>query len=91
MKTAATALFAIFAVHAPAFAAEDRSPYDRNPVCLDRNVDANKAECLIMDDGTPRHRYPPRKAVTPPPKPPAPANAPAPPRETAPLAPRKGG
>ncbi len=91
MKTVSAALMMIIASHAPAFAADNRSPYDRNPACLDRNVDSNKDECVIKDDGTPRHKYPPRKAASPPPKPPAPATTPPTPREAAPLAPRKGG
>ncbi len=60
----------------PAVQAADtgKSPYDSNPACMDRNVDSSKGDCVIQDDGTPRHKYPPRatKSTTT-----APAAAPA--------------
>lgn len=58
-------------------AADDRSPYDKNPACTDRNVDSSKEECLIKDDGTPRHKYPPRATVPGTPTTPAKAAAPS--------------
>lgn len=71
--------------------ARDRSPFDKNPNCMDRNVDASKGDCIIKDTGTPRHRYPPpAKVVTPVPVTPPAAAAPVP-REAAPPPGRKGG
>jgi hypothetical protein len=37
----------------------DVSPYDKNPACLDTKTDSSTGDCIIQDDGTPRHRYPP--------------------------------
>ena len=48
--------------------AGDRSPADRNPQCLDRSTDSSTGDCIIKDEGTPRHKYPPKpqaKPVTP--------------------------
>ena len=91
MRLASSILLALIAVIQPAFAADDRSPYDKNPACLDRNVDSNKPECVIKDDGKPRQKYPPRKTTATPGAPAAPAAAPAPAREAAPASGRKGG
>ena len=44
-----------------AFAAE-MAPPDRNAACMDRTVDASSGDCVIKDDGTPRHTYPPKHA-----------------------------
>lgn len=70
-------------------AAENRSPYDSNPACLDRNVDSSKGDCIIPDDGKPRQKYPPKTTSGAPAKPATPAASPA--REAAPAAGRKGG
>lgn len=64
MKITHMSLFIAAVLAIPAYAADDRSPYDKNPACLDRNVDSSTGDCVIKDDGTPRHRYPPR-ATTP--------------------------
>jgi hypothetical protein len=37
----------------------DVSPYDKHPECLDTKADSSSGNCIIQDDGTPRHRYPP--------------------------------
>jgi len=42
---------------------ERASPVDRNSSCMDRNVDASSGNCVVKDDGTPRHTYPPRPAA----------------------------
>lgn len=60
MKIAHMILFVAVAFGPTAHAADDRSPYDKNPACLDRNVDSSTGDCVIKDEGTPRHRYPPR-------------------------------
>ena len=60
MKIAQMSLFAVLAMAIPAYAADDRSPYDKNPACLDRNVDSSSGDCVIKDDGTPRHRSAPK-------------------------------
>jgi len=90
MKLLWIAVLAAMACSAPVRAADDRSPYDKNPACMDRNVDSTQADCVIKDDGKPRHKYPPRTtsggAVTP-----ATPAAPAVSREAAPTNGRKGG
>ena len=90
MKLLWVAVLAAMACSASARAADDRSPYDKNPACMDRNVDSTRADCVIKDDGKPRHKYPPRTtsggAVTP-----ATPAAPAVSREAAPTTGRKGG
>ena len=35
------------------------SPYDTNPACLDTKTDSSTGNCIIQNEGTPRHRYPP--------------------------------
>ena len=35
------------------------SPYDTNPACMDARTDASTGNCIIQDQGTPRHKYPP--------------------------------
>jgi len=76
-----------------AFAAENnaRSPYDTNPACLDRNVDSSKGDCVIMDTGSPRQKYPPKRGglVGNPATPATPATPVA--REAAPPAGKRGG
>jgi hypothetical protein len=49
------------------------SPYDTNPKCSERTSDGSSAECVLQQEGEPRHTYPPPKTTpTPPPsKPPA--------------------
>ena len=76
---------------APALSAENRSPYDSNPACLDRNVDSSKGDCVIQDDGTPRRKYPPKTTSGTSAKPVTPAGQASPAREAAPAAGRKGG
>ncbi len=92
MKTAFIAILAALAAAVPALAADNsRSPYDTNPACLDRKVDSSKGDCVIMDTGSPRQKYPPKSSglVGTPATPAVPA-APAA-REAAPPAGRKGG
>ncbi len=95
MKTALIAILAALAATAPALAADNsRSPYDTNPACLDRKVDSSKGDCLIMDTGSPRQKYPPKSGgLVGTPATPATPVAPAAPaaREAAPPAGRKGG
>lgn len=88
MKKIFFALMATIAINAPAGAADDRSPYDKNPACMDRNVDSTRGDCIIKDDGTPRHKYPPRATSGGLVNPSTPAVVP---REAAPPASRKGG
>lgn len=89
MKPAISLILAMVAISQPAFAADARSPYDKNPACLERNVDSTKSDCLIKDDGTPRQTYPPRKTTGTPPAAATPSTAPS--REAAPAPGRKGG
>jgi hypothetical protein len=92
MKIAPLTLFLAAILVIPAFAADDRSPYDKNPACLDRNVDASTGDCVIKEDGTPRHTYPPRSTSNSAGKPASPVAAPvAAPREAAPAPSRRGG
>jgi len=92
MKLARFSLLAVLFTSLGAFAADDRSPYDKNPACLDRNVDSSSGDCVIKDDGKPRHKYPPRSATGSTPKAPATVVAPSSgPREAAPPANRRGG
>jgi hypothetical protein len=86
-------MLATIAISQSAFAidAADKSPFDKNPACLDRNVDSSQGNCIITDTGTPRQKYPPpSKTATPnavtPSNPAAPAA-----REAAPASGRKGG
>jgi hypothetical protein len=39
---------------------ERTSPLDNNAACMDRNVDASSAKCVVKDEGTPRRTYPPK-------------------------------
>lgn len=92
MRILFLAVLAVVAVSGPAFAADDRSPYDRNPACLDPKVDASKGDCVIQDSGTPRHKYPPKTTSSVSAKPATSTAAPAAAgREAAPAAARKGG
>ena len=92
MKIARIILFVAAVLAIPAYAADDRSPYDKNPACLDRNVDSSTSDCIIKDDGTPRHTYPPRSTTNSAIKPASPVAAPtATPREAAPAPSRRGG
>jgi hypothetical protein len=62
-------------VAAGAASTDASSPFDKNPACMDRTTDASTGNCVIKDEGTPRHAYPPKTppaAVTP-----RPASAPA--------------
>ena len=43
-------------VHAAA--ASDASPYDLAPACMER-TDASTSNCVVQDEGAPRHRYAP--------------------------------
>ena len=75
-----------------AFAADPNSgsPFDTNPKCRERTTIADP-DCVIQDDGDPRHTYPPatgiapkRPILPPSPNPPTtnpPTLPPAPPRE----------
>lgn len=78
MKCVIPAILAVLSFSHYAVAADGQSPYDKNPTCLDRNVDSTKSDCIIQDDGTPRHRYPPRKSTTTPGAPGTPAAPSAP-------------
>ena len=39
--------------------AADVSPYDKNPACMEKTTDASTGNCIVQDEGTPRHRYAP--------------------------------
>jgi hypothetical protein len=39
---------------------DSSSPFDKNPACMDRTTDASTGNCVIKDEGTPRHTYPPK-------------------------------
>jgi hypothetical protein len=43
--------------------ANDVSPLEKHPECMDRTAGAQSSNCTIQDSGTPRHKYPP--AATP--------------------------
>jgi hypothetical protein len=58
------------AVACAADAPDRSSPMDSNAACMDRTVDASTGNCVVKDEGTPRHTYPP--------KPPVPVAAPTP-------------
>lgn len=47
------------------------SPVDKNAACMDRMTDAATGNCVVKDEGTPRHTYPPKKS----PASPAPASS----------------
>jgi hypothetical protein len=55
------ALIAALAWSAGALAvdAADVSPYDKHPECLATTADGASGNCIIHDEGVPRHRYPP--------------------------------
>jgi hypothetical protein len=36
------------------------SPVDKNSNCMDRTVDSSSGNCVVKDEGRPRHTYPPR-------------------------------
>ncbi len=45
-------------------ATDRKAPYDSNPACMDRTTDSSTGNCVVKDEGTPRHAYPPRQALT---------------------------
>ncbi len=47
---------------AAAQSAQGSAPPDRNEACMDRKVDSSSGDCIIKDEGTPRHTYPPKRA-----------------------------
>ena len=58
-------ILAILAMSPAAMGADstDRSsPFDNNAACMDRTTDASTGNCVVKDEGTPRHAYPPRKS-----------------------------
>jgi len=62
MKAARWALMLLASMALPALAADSAnrtSPQDANPACMDRKTDSSSANCVVPDDGKPRHRYPP--------------------------------
>jgi len=83
MTIRCTVLAVLFAAASGGAAAQDRSsPYDTNPACTERNTDANAPECVLQQEGDPRHAYPPPRKVKPAPppvKPPEPTIPPSPP------------
>ncbi len=92
MRILFLAILAAIAIGGGASAADDRSPYDKNPACLDPKVDASKGDCVIQDSGTPRHKYPPKTTTSGTAKPATPTATPAAAgREAAPATTRKGG
>jgi len=38
------------------------SPLDNNAACMDRTTDASTGNCVVKDEGAPRHTYPPKKS-----------------------------
>ena len=71
MKLEYLGLIAALALSQSAFAvdADDRSPAEKNPKCMDRTTDSSTGDCIIKDDGKPRHKYAPKpqtKTATPP-------------------------
>jgi hypothetical protein len=56
-------LSSALALTSGAFAA-DGSPYDTNPKCRERTTIADP-DCVIQDDGDPRHTYPPATGIAP--------------------------
>ena len=65
MKLEYLALIATLALSQSAMAidAADKSPADKNPKCMDRNVDSSSGDCIIKDEGTPRQTYPSKPQV----------------------------
>lgn len=41
------------------------SPFDTNPKCTQRNTAPDDPECVIPQEGTPRHTYPPPRKTAP--------------------------
>lgn len=81
MKTAGIlALMAIAAAGSAGAQQPTPSPYDTNPKCTQRNVAPDDPDCVIPQEGTPRHAYPPprkKPPQQPPPPPPPVTNPPA--------------
>ena len=70
MKLEYVGIIAALVLSQSAFAVDagDSSPADKNPKCMDRTADSSTGDCIIKDEGTPRHRYPPKpqiKSMTP--------------------------
>jgi hypothetical protein len=65
MKLHILALLAALTLSQSAMAidAADKSPSDKNPKCLDPKVDSSSGDCIIKDEGAPRHRYPPNQQI----------------------------
>ncbi len=59
------------------------SPYDTNPKCTQRTTDPNDPDCVLKQEGEPRHTYPPPRKKDPqqPPPPPKPPTSPSSPKE----------
>jgi hypothetical protein len=39
------------------------SPVDNNAACMDRTTDASSGNCVVKDEGTPRHTYAPKAST----------------------------
>lgn len=65
MKIECLAVAAALALSQPVLAidAKDISPADKDPRCLERTTDSSAGDCIIKDEGTPRHRYPPKSQI----------------------------
>lgn len=40
---------------------ERTSQVDKNSKCMDRTTDSSSGDCVVKDEGTPRHSYAPKK------------------------------
>jgi hypothetical protein len=54
--------------------ADDISPMEKHPECMNRTTEAMSSKCVEQSEGTPRRKYPPKTTAT---KKPAPASPPA--------------
>ena len=54
---------AVTTVANAATSSDRTSQVDRNAACMDRTVDASTGKCVVNEDGTPRHTYPPKSAA----------------------------
>lgn len=57
----ALSLMAAGGIAAAAEPSPGTSPMDKNQACMDRTVDASAGDCVIKDEGTPRHTYPSKR------------------------------
>ena len=57
------AAFTVSSVACAADSPERTSPVDNNAACMDRTVDSSTGNCVVKDEGMPRHVYPGRPSA----------------------------